>query len=195
MPSLEELIGKAKTAPTPYVDIDVSINAGISDRIAAIEREMGALTVETAAVEKDQRFSDPRRKQLADKRAALEEKLHAVQAEAADSLVTLRFTKLDPAVWAELTARSPMRPDTVMDLNYGYNYHEVCRKAAWQSTSRVEGTTVTPVPKETVEGILQVVSGNDLERIMSAVFDVNVWSSSQDLAAAKKASRAATATE
>lgn len=195
MPSLEELVGKAKAAPPRHVDVEIALDAGVSERIAAIEAEDRALAVEASVLDKDQRFSDPRRKQLGQKRQQLEEKLNAARLEAAASLVTLRFTKLDPVKWAELTARSPMRPDSAIDLNYGYNYHDVCRKAAAASASRVEGDTVTPVPAKTVTELLAVVSGNDFERVMSAVFDVNVWSSSQDLAAAKKASLAATGTE
>lgn len=179
MPSLEELVGKAKAAPVRHVDVEIALDAGVGERIAALEAE-------ARIVAADQRFSDPRGKKL-------EEQLQELRAEAAASLVTLRFTKLDPAKWAELTARSPMRPDSAIDLNYGYNYHEVCRQAAGESTSRVEGDTVTRVPAKTLEDLLAVVSGNDFERVMSAVFDVNVWSSSQDLAAAKKASLAASA--
>lgn len=174
MATLEELVGKAKAAPSRYVDVEVSLDAGVAVRIQQIEAEL-------ADVARDGRFTDPRSKKL-------NKQLEDLRVEAAGSLVTLRFTKLAPDQWAELTARSAARPDATIDLSYGYNYHQVCRQAAQDTAARVEGETVTPIKPETVNELLGIVSGNDFERIMSAVFDVNVWASALDLAAAKKAS-------
>lgn len=193
MATLEELLGKAKSEARPHMDVDVSLAAGVAQRAEDLEAEHREAAVEMAALEAEGRFTDKRRRPLQERMDSLREKIAEVEAEARSSLVTLRFTALKGGDWALLTGSSVARPGVAIDLGYQYNYHEVCTEAGARSVQRVEDGVTSPVSPETFREILDVVSGNDFERIMSAVFAVNVWSSSEDLRLSKKASAGTTA--
>jgi hypothetical protein len=194
MPSLEEKIARAQAAPKPYRDVDISLDPGVSDRIAELDAQLDALAQDLARVEVDARLSDPRRKQLAEQRATIEAQYAQVRADAAESLVTFRFVRLDAQEWADITARAPKRDDSAGDAEYGFNYHQVGKAAAVASGMEVDGDTVKPVPAATWQELFTVIAGSDLNRICDAIINLNVWGSYGDFLVARRASSDATAT-
>jgi hypothetical protein len=195
MPSLEEKIKRAQAAPKPYRDVDISLDPGVSDRIAELDAQLDQLAQDLAAVEQDARLSDPRRKDLAARRTAIEAQYTQLRASAADSLVTFRFTRLDAQEWADLTARAPAREGSSADAQYGFNYHQVGKAAAVASGVEVDGETTKPVPAETWQELFAIIAGSDLNRICDAIVDLNIWGSMGDFLAGRRALSDVTATE
>lgn len=180
MPSLGEKIKRAQAAPKPYRDVDISLDPGVADRIAELDDELDRLAQDLAAIEADARLSDPRRKELAKRKAEFEARYKELREGAADSLVTFRFTRLDPQQWADITAHAPERDGSAIDAQYHFNYHQVGKAAAVVSGAEVDGDTVKPVPAETWQELFGIIAGSDLERICVAVMDLNVWGSYGD---------------
>lgn len=182
MASLDELIGKAASAPTPTQDVQVSLDAGVSQRLEDLDAELKTLAL-------NKRLTDPRPKKV-------QAEIEKLEAEAAESIVTFRFTRLDAQEWAGIAARAAARRRVDVPLdNVGYHYHEVTMTAAVLSGKQVEGDKLVDVSSESWQKLWKVLSGNDLERICSAVFDLNVWTSTQDFLAGSRASAAGTETK
>lgn len=195
MPSLAEKIKRAQTAPKPYRDVDISLDPSVADRIAELDAELDRLAQDLALIEQDARLSDPRRKEATARRTAIEEQYKQLRIDAADSLVTFRFTQLDAQEWANLTSSAPARDGSALDERYGFNYHQVGKAAAVLSGTEVDGDTVTPVPAETWQELFAVIAGSDLNRICDAVVQVNVYAAISGFLAARQALSAATATK
>src|SRR5205823_292967 len=107
MTSFDDLLTKAEAAPRPHRDVDVYLDSDAGARIADLEAQIEGLEAD---------------KRLGDKRATdLQAQIEAVQAEAAESLIVLRFVKMLAEDWAELVARCPQRLDVPVDRMYGYN--------------------------------------------------------------------------
>lgn len=195
MPSLEEKIKRAQAAPKPYRDVDISLDPGVSDRIAELDAELDQLAQDQALVEKDARFSDPRRNDLTVRRTHIDEQYKQIRASAVDSLVTFRFTRLDAQEWVNLTENNPPRENSATDAEYRFNYHAVGKAAAVLSGSVVDGDDAKPVPAETWQELFAVIAGSDLNRICDAIVALNTWGPVGDFLLARRALSDATATE
>lgn len=179
MASLDELIGKAASAPTPTQDVQVSLDAGVSQRLEDLDAELKTLAL-------NKRLTDPRPKKV-------QAEIEKLEAEAAEFLVTFRFTRLDAQQWIGITSRAAARQRVDVPLdNIGYHYHEATMTAAALNGKQVEGEKLLDVSSETWQKLWKLISGNDLDRICSVVFDLNVMSPVQDFLAGSRASLAAT---
>ncbi len=179
MVSLNDRLVAAESRSTPQVDLDVVLDSGVADRIADIEEKLAGLTL-------DGRLADARPIEL-------HKQLDEARAEAADTLLTLRFTKLDGLAWAALTLKNVMRPDVPVDLMYGYNFHAVCQAAAQLTGTEVDGETTSAISDKQWERLWNVLPGRDVQRICDAVWGLNEYGPEQRVEAAKKASEARSA--
>lgn len=197
MGRLDDLIDRAVAAPRPTREVTISLDAGISTQIDELRGQSEALQAQAAAIALESRFTDPRPAKIQKQIEELGEQIDAAEQRAAASLVTFRFTRLEAQAWAELVSRAPARPGSTLDDGYGYNYHQVCKAAAVQSGQQIEDGEDQPgdVPPETWQKLWTLISGNDLERICSAIFELNVWRSQADFLAGSRLSPAITATE
>jgi hypothetical protein len=195
MPSLEEKIKRVQAAPKPYRDVDISLDPGVSDRIAELDAEIDQLAKDQAEVEKTARLTDPRRKDLAARRLQIDEQYKQLRASAADSLVTFRFTRLDAQQWVNLTESNPPRENSATDADYRFNYHQVGKAAALISGVEVDGESTKPVPVETWQELFAVIAGSDLNRICDAIVALNTWGPVGDFLLARRALSDVTATE
>jgi hypothetical protein len=195
MPSLEEKIKRVQAAPKPYRDVDISLDPGVSDRIAELDAEIDQLAKDQAEVEKTARLTDPRRKDLAARRLQIDEQYKQLRASAADSLVTFRFTRLDAQQWVNLTESNPPRENSATDADYRFNYHQVGKAAALISGVEVDGESTQPVPVETWQELFAVIAGSDLNRICDAIVALNTWGPVGDFLLARRALSDVTATE
>lgn len=177
---------------------------------------------EKAELAKDTRFSDPRPGELAEREAKtlgeLREKIDARVAERdallADAAITLRFFKLPGQDWARITSTSEARPGVTMDSLYGYNYHAVAKVAAAyvdeeKDGGRRYGARVIEEPAEGDAGgtterlehlepeqwedLWNLLSGGEFDRIALQIFDLNDYTPRRRAEAARKASRAGSA--
>lgn len=181
--SIQDLIAGAKKAPKQHRDVELYLDNDISDQIAVLERELDTLHSDT-------RLGDPRPQQIRDQIAAIE-------AEAAESIIVLRFTRMPADEWAEITARCPQRFEAPVDRIYGYNVHDAARAAAPASGVRLiaqaEGAPIEEaLPDEQWDELFEVMSGREFTNIVDAIFDLNDYTPQQRLDAARKASRAGT---
>jgi hypothetical protein len=173
--SLNDLIARKKHA---HRDVAVYFDTDAAARIGDLEKQLeDGLT--------DARLGDGRPQQIRDE-------LDKLREQAADSLVTFRFTALPGPDWAEIIARSFPRPNVPLD-SYGYNYHEVARVAGARSGGRLlDDGTVEPVPAEQWAQLWPVLSGHEFEKIAIAVLELNEWDPQQQIESAKKGSPAGT---
>src|SRR5439155_26613911 len=114
------------------------------------------------------------------------------QAEAAESLIVLRFSKMLAEDWAELVARCPQRLDVPVDRMYGYNVHAVGRAAAAASGARITADGDEQLTDSQWDRLFALLSGHEFSRIVDAIFDLNEYGPEQRIAEAKKVSSAGT---
>lgn len=173
---LQDRIEKLKAAPEPFYDVDVYLGVDVSERVDALQNQ-----IEARRTEAGQRQS---RKAKVDD---LEEQIAALDAENADALVTLRFTKLPGDKYAELTGRHNPRLDSPLDLNVHYNVDEVVKAAAKLSGAEVDGESVTPLTPAQVEDLLPLLSGVDVANIRDVILALNDYGPRMQVINAKKA--------
>lgn len=118
---------------------------------------------------------------------------------AADSLVTIRLTRIPGKEWALLTSTHPLRPDSPIDRAYGYNFDAVCEAAARFRDSdgqayahRVEGEEVVEITDDEWTELFDVLSGAEVVDFRDNVWALNDYEPQQRLAALVKSSGAAT---
>lgn len=110
-------------------------------------------------------------------------------------LVALKFAEMQGEVWAGITVRNPPRLDVPLDMAKGYNIHSATQVAAAESGVRVDGDTETKLTEKQWRGIWKALSGADFQTVIDTVWSLNEWAPSQRVEAAKKASRAAAASD
>lgn len=185
MTSFSDRLKAAQAAPAKTITVPVLIDGAISARIAELEAEIRSLDVQ-----RDDRLTAP------DPTQKLRDEIAALEDAAADSVVDLVFERLPGDLWADLTARNPMRVDSAIDREFGYNVDGATFSAclaergghafAWRIDD--DGSTAT-LSDDEWQALLfgGVLSGHDVENIRDAVFTLNEWEPQQKLDAAKKA--------
>lgn len=113
-----------------------------------------------------------------------------------DEMVTLRWTRADGKAWAAECARYPMRLGVKIDEAYGYDFHAVVMAISPKTGKQVVEGEEVALDEKQWQGIFAegVLSGHDFEKIANAVWDLNEWGPQGRVAALKKASRVASAT-
>lgn len=120
-----------------------------------------------------------------------------VEVEVNNAMLSLRFTEMDGPDWSALTIKYPPRDGVVIDQNFGYNVHAVCKDAASLSGVIVEGDeeihlNVDPDAKPPVDewaDLFAVISGHDFTAITNTIWSINEWAAHTRLEQAKKGSR------
>jgi len=183
MPSIEEILAARKNAKPKTATVQVLLDDDTADQIAQLEAEVDAI-----ASNPDQRLGLP------DGSAELQERIKALRVASVAQLVTFEFERLPGDFWNYLTATNPVRPDSIIDLSYGYNLDAVVQKAAkaergghsfaWQ----VDDGKPVVLTGEQWDDVFGMLSGHDASAIRDAVWNLNEWGPAQALAEAKKAS-------
>lgn len=176
--TIDDLLGRAEKAPRPHRDVDVYLDTDAAGRLEQLQADLEAL-------EADKRLVNPRQREI-------EEQIAAVQAEAASSLIVLRFTKLPGEEWVNIVARYPQRVDVGVDRMYGYNVHAVCRAAAAVSGVRLNGDSSEALSDEQWDRLFALISGHEFSNVCDAIFGLNEYGPELRVAEAKKASSAGT---
>lgn len=182
MTTFAERLAAAKAAPKPTRDVDIILDAGLGQKLD----ELAAELIETRAEES----ADGRLAQTYERTAAVQEKLDAAKAEARDSIVTLRFTQLPAAQWAEIKSKSPVRLDSDIDRHYGFNADKAGVLASPLCGVRLErdGDEVTEVPLTDDEwrDLFGAISGHEFGLIGDAHFELNEYGPANRVADLKK---------
>lgn len=191
MSSVSEKLAAAKAAPRPFLDVSVALTDTLSDGRAAL--------LESVKDAKKSRAKDRNARV-----AKVEAELDALLRAEVESLLTLRFYKLDGDRWADLTAQCPLRLNSPIDRQYGYNILAVVKLAAPLSGVSVEGDEEVPLtvseasedspePVDEWSDLFRVLSGHEVSRIVDAVYRLNEYDPAKRVSRLKKASTAMTA--
>lgn len=191
MGSVSEKLAAAKAAPRPFLDVSVALTDTLSDGRAAL-----------LASVKDAKKS--RAKDRDARVARVEAELDALLRAEVESLLTLRFYKLDGDRWADLTAQCPLRLNAPIDRQYGYNLHAVVKLAAPLSGVALEGDAEVPLtvseasedapePVDEWADLFRLLSGHEVSRIVDTVYRLNEYDPAERVSRLKKASTAMTA--
>lgn len=171
-------LAKAKAKPRPHRDVPVCLDDELAEHRAAILKEIEAAKQIDAS---DQRLAGPNDAAV----APLRERLAAIEADAAESLLTLRFRRLPGNEWAALTLHHPPRPEVAVDRQWGYNIDSLCGAAAAHHSDdgtaygfRVEtdddgNETEIPMDVATWADLFSVLSGSDVEDVRDAIWAIN----------------------
>lgn len=174
MPTIGELLKSKKSIPTPYEDVEVLWDTDVSDQIAALEAEI----VER---DKDRRLASDNG--VGDLKAQIQE-----LRDNSDTVIVFRFRRMNGYDYAALCAKYPPRLDVQADLGGGgYNLDEVCRAAAKASGTRLVGDAEETLTADEWDAVFVELSGHDVKSIRDAVWELNEFGPSQNLALAKKA--------
>lgn len=179
MSNFSERLIAAKEAPRPTKDVVICLDSDVSERRAELRAQL-----EKARANPDARLSA---KSDAEE---IQEQLDELMELTSDALVTLRFTRMSGAEWAEITARCPVRLDAAIDRQYGYNMHAVCKLAAPMSGGRLEGETVVPLIVDDKVNewtdLFNAISGHEFGIIVDAIYELNEYAPAAHVAQLKK---------
>lgn len=158
-----EKLAAAKERGRPSKTVTVSLDADVTDRLAAIEADIDA--------EKQK----PQDNRLAKKSplAALVKQADDVRAEFVDTLVDLKFTRVDPDIWSDITLNNPPRERVLADTYFQYDFNAVTRHAAIESGVLVEDGSDRELSAAEWDDLLELISGGDHRRIADAIYALN----------------------
>jgi hypothetical protein len=179
MTSFSERLAAAKAAARPTRDVQVLLDADLSEKREELRAELERVKA-TAA-------NDPRLSAVDPEETDLQEKLDAVLEESADALVTLRFTRLPGNEWSDLTSRCPVRLDAPIDRQYGYNMQAVSTLAAPISGVRVEDDAEVSLEDSEWVDLFETISGHEFILVMDAIYELNEYEPAQRVSSLKKA--------
>ena len=186
MTTFAERLAAAKAAPKPTRDVEIILDAGLGQLIDELAAELIEVRTEEAA---DERLSKSFKKT-----EAVQAKLDAAKAEARDSLVTLRFTQLPAAQWADIKSQCPVRLDSDIDRHYGFNADKAGVLASPLGGVRLErdGDTVSeePLSDDEWRDVFASITGHELSLIADAHFELNEYGPANRVADLKKGSAA-----
>jgi len=172
-------ISAAREGYTPRTaTVTICLDTGIS-------AERDALMAQLAEASKPKAKANER---LAQKSPAtkLREQIAELEAREREHMHTLRFAKLSPLQWADITALYPPRDASHFDHSLGYNHHAAAVHAAKLNGVEVVDDKVVALDDEDWAAILEVASGWDLENVVTVVLDLNVLHASRTIGRLKK---------
>lgn len=195
MVSYKEKLAQAEAA-RPFKDVQVCFDEAIVERREELTAALEDARVSAAA---DERLSTGDDETV----VSLREQLDELDASVQDSLVTYRVFRLPGDVWAELVARNPVRVGVPIDQRYGYNYDAVCKQAlqfvgadGFVYGGPLEDDAVTALDAAEWARTFKVLSGHEVTKLISDVWELNEYEKSQRIEALVKsfgaASRSAT---
>lgn len=186
MSSISEKLAKAKAAPRDFLDVTVALSDTLADEREQLKKTL-AKARRSRAGDRDERVKQ------------VEAELDALLRAELDSLVHLRFYKLDGDKWADLTAQCPLRLNSPIDRQYGYNIHAVVKLAAPLSGVALEDGVEVPliveeasednlVPVDEWADLFSQLPGSGVSQIVDAVYRVNEYDPAKRVERLKKAS-------
>jgi hypothetical protein len=185
---INEKISKAKAREDekgrPSKVVTVSLDADVSERLNELQ----------AALEAEKQKRQDGRLAKESPIAKLLKQIDETQAEFADTLVDLKFTRMIGNDWSDLVITNPPREDSLPDMVvFGYNFHAVTRAAAVKSGRALAGTddeVGTEMSEEQWDDLFQLMAGGDHETIANAVYSLNEGDSNRavELGKAQRAS-------
>lgn len=110
-----------------------------------------------------------------------------VEVELAGKVATLKFYRSSGTVWADIIAKCPARIAASIDRNYGYNYQMASRAAAVLDGRVLDSDKELKQTREQWDALFDVIAGGELEKIHSAIWELNVYDPQVRLVEAKKA--------
>jgi len=177
MVSFDERLAAAKAAPKDTRDVQVLLDSDLSEKREQLREALDAAKARAA---QDQRLTA-----TDDESDVIRAQLDELIAESAESLITLRFTRLPGDVWTDITARCPARLGAPLDEYYGYNLQLAAKLAAPINGVRVEGDELIPLkvtPATESEpavdqwaDLFATIAGSEQARIESAIWELNVY--------------------
>lgn len=183
MLTFDERLAAAKaakeTAPESR-DVEIILDAGLGKKVDDLTEELTATRAEEAA--------DNRLAQSFERTAAVQAKLDAARAEAAEMVVTLRFVELPAAQWVDVKAACPVRLDSDIDRHYGFNADKAGVLASPLCGARVDGDELVELTDQQWRDLFATIRGAELSRIADAHFDLNEYGPTRRLEDAKKVS-------
>jgi hypothetical protein len=175
----------AARAARPFKDVVVVLDGAVSAERERLEKELESAD------------ADPRLASLSPAEE-IQQQLDELAEQSADSLLTIRLTRLPGRDWSNLTSKCPVRPDVPIDRHYGYNYDAACEAAArYRDTSnvaygaRLEGGEPVDISDDEWGDLFDVLSGSDIGKIRDAVWSLNEYEPQERLNALVKGSGAA----
>lgn len=188
MSSFSKKLAKAKAAPREFLDVTVALTDTLADDREQLKKSLAKARKSRAA-------------DRSDRVAVVEAELDALLRAEVESLVELRFYKLDGDAWADLTAQCPLRLTSPIDRQYGYNIHAVVKLAAPLSGFAIEDGEEVPLtveeksednlePVDEWAELFRVISGGEMSRIVDTVYRVNEYDPAERVNRLKKASMA-----
>jgi hypothetical protein len=175
--SFQDRLAAAKAAPKASMDLEVLLDADLSDQIGQLEAERDRLADD---------FKRDARLGAVDQSIAVGERIDEMLSSA--TVDKFRFYRMDGLKWAALIAEHPPRTHVALDLRYGFNLHEVTPVAVVSCGRLLDGENEVSLPKEQWNDLLTVLSGHEVERIADALFVLNEWDPERAVQRAKKAS-------
>lgn len=149
----------------PTRTVTVTLDQDVSTRLADLEEKL--------EVEKQK----PLDGRLSKKSplALLQEEIETVKAEYVNTLVDLKFSRMEGTGWNDLTIVNPPREDSLPDkLIFGYNIHAVTRAAAVVSGVLVEDDgSERELTQQQWDDLFVLLSGKDNEKIANAIYALN----------------------
>lgn len=150
-----------------------------------ISAERDALMAKLAEASKPKAKADERLTQ-ASPAAKLRKQIDDLEEREREHMHTLRFAKLTPLQWADITALYEPRDGSHFDHSLGYNHHAAAIHAAKLNGVEVVDDKVVPLDDDDWAAILEVASGWDIENVVTVVLDLNVLHASRAIGRLKK---------
>jgi len=176
MPSFDDLIAARKSAPPKSKLVTVLVDVDVADELAELETQY------------DAKVNDPNARLARDSGAKrLKAQIDELKAEAAASVVTLKFTAMPGDEWATIAALTSPRPGVMVDVYAGCNVTEAVKLAAPAMGRRIEDGVEYVIDPDPWAVLFTLPGFSDIE---DAVFELQVYGPKERLAAAKKALRA-----
>lgn len=176
----------AARAARPFKDVVVVLDGAVSAERERLENELAG--VDTSDV----------RMGVVSPAEEIQARLDELANASADSLLTVRLTRLPGRDWSVLTSKCQVRPDVAIDRHYGYNYDAACEAAArYRDPSgvsyghRLEDGEPVEIADDEWGDLFDVLSGSDIGKIRDAVWELNEFEPEQRLNALVKGSGAA----
>jgi hypothetical protein len=169
--SITEKIAAAKAAPRNTLEVVVSLAKDLSEQRAALEAELAA-----AKDSNDDRLGAPTAASV------VQDKLDEILALEADSLITLRFTKLPGDAWTNLTRLCPPDAESLIDMHYKFDLNAVCKLAAQYVDSAgtayghvVEGDGLTSLTSSDWVDLFAELSGPEFTAVVDTIYSLNLY--------------------
>lgn len=190
--NISEKIAKAKADQDergrPTKTVTVSLDATVTKKLTELEQKL--------ELEKQK----PQDGRLAKKTplALLLDEIEQVKAEYEDTLVDIRFTRLEGTGWSDITIVNPPRDDSLPDkVIFGYNVHAVTRRAAILSGVLLDGDDEQTLTEEQWADLFVLLDGAGIDDISNAIYQLNEGDSRRavDLGKARRAAAQASETK